>query len=339
MGDTSIEWTRGDDGALGKTWNPIRGCSRVSDGCLNCYAERQAARYSGVDKNGKTQPYRGLARFNANGDPRWTGKVRMVNEHLADPLRWRRPRRVFVNSMSDLFHERLSNEDIAAVFGVMAACPDHTFQCLTKRAERMRDWFKWFAAEGHWRVAFHRHTPPALVRGGWNVYGIVDQQTWPLSNVHLGVSAENQETANERIPYLLQCPAVVRWVSAEPLLGRIRFSYVPGFKAGGAGVEQLRNFWVVAGGESGPGARPCDVEWIRDIVRQCKVASVPVFVKQLGSDIVTSNLAGEIDKWPFLHAVVDEGKVPRIKLRHRKGGDPKEWSEDLRIQEFPRVAA
>ena len=131
MGDkTGISWTD-------TTWNPVRGCSRVSAGCMNCYAETQAARIVRMGK-GKSTAYDGLVKLTAGGEPRWTGVVRLVPEHLADPLRWKKPRRVFVNSMSDLFHESLTNEQIAAVFGVMAAAPQHTFQCLTKRPARMR---------------------------------------------------------------------------------------------------------------------------------------------------------------------------------------------------------
>lgn len=117
-----------------ETWNAVRGCSVVSSACKFCYAARQAARFSG-----KGQPYEGLARMTDAG-PRWTGEVRLVPEHLADPVRWKRPRRIFVNSMSDLFHEKLDDLDIARVFGAMALAQHHTFQILTKRPERMLRW-------------------------------------------------------------------------------------------------------------------------------------------------------------------------------------------------------
>ena len=126
MGQTSIAWTD-------ETWNPLRGCSRISEGCRHCYAETMAARFSGPG-----QPYEGTIR---NG--RWSGNVRIVPEKLGDPLRWTRPRMVFVNSMSDLFHDNVPNEFIAAVFGVIAAAPRHTFQVLTKRPARMLEWFEW----------------------------------------------------------------------------------------------------------------------------------------------------------------------------------------------------
>src|SRR5579885_1145834 len=128
MKKTSIEWTNA-------TWNPIRGCSRVSEGCRNCYAEKVAFRFSGLG-----QPYEGLVRINAAGErkPEWNGEVRLVEEHLRDPLKWKKPQRVFVNSMSDLFHENVPDEWIDKIFAVMALCPQHIFQVLTKRPERMR---------------------------------------------------------------------------------------------------------------------------------------------------------------------------------------------------------
>ncbi|MGW8286400.1 MAG: DUF5131 family protein, partial [Candidatus Deferrimicrobiaceae bacterium] len=134
---TSIEWTKGDDGTKGKAWNPVIGCRRVSDGCSRCYAERMAYR---LEKMGQKQ-YAGLTVLGKSGR-RWTGEVRLVPDKLGEPLRWRKPRRVFVNSMSDLFHEDVPDEYIAAVFGVMAACPQHTFQVLTKRPERAAEWFR-----------------------------------------------------------------------------------------------------------------------------------------------------------------------------------------------------
>ncbi|HEX2677999.1 MAG TPA: DUF5131 family protein, partial [Polyangiales bacterium] len=130
MGETAIEWTD-------TVWNPVRGCARVSPGCESCYAERQAHRFSNPGG-----PYEGLTVLGKHG-PRWSGRARFVPETLDAPLRWRKPRRIFVNSMSDLFHHDITNEQIAAVFGVMAACPQHTFQVLTKRAERLPEWFRW----------------------------------------------------------------------------------------------------------------------------------------------------------------------------------------------------
>ena len=198
--DSKIEWTDA-------TWNPIRGCSRVSEGCRHCYAERVAARFSGPG-----QPYEGLVRISNTLDGRkptgWNGTVRMVAEHLADPLRWKKPRRIFVNSMSDLFHERLTNEQIAAVFGVMAAAGSHTFQVLTKRAARMREWFAWAGDHGASGARSACRASAALYLGALPEPPGAD--TWPLPNVWLGVSAENQAAADERIPDLLATPAAVR---------------------------------------------------------------------------------------------------------------------------------
>lgn len=268
--DSKIEWTDA-------TWNPIRGCSRVSEGCRHCYAERVAARFSGPG-----QPYEGLAvrKLRVVSDDeqttvgRWTGAVRMVPEHLADPLRWRRPRRVFVNSMSDLFHESLTNEQIAAVFGVMAAAAQHTFQVLTKRAARMRAWFEWLlAGEVSPSGKCYAAASGAVDFGTW--WRTVPQK-WPLPHVWLGVSVENQAAADERIPELLATPAAVRWISAEPLLGPVDLA--ASSKNARSLVEDLD--WIVAGCESGPSARPCDVSWLRSLRDQCAAAGVPYFLKQ-----------------------------------------------------------
>lgn len=287
--NTGIEWTDA-------TWNPIRGCSRVSEGCRHCYAERVAARFSGPG-----QPYEGLARVRSRignsgigggtsgAVAQWTGTVRMVAEHLADPLRWKRPRRVFVNSMSDLFHESLTNEQIAAVFGVMAAAPQHTFQVLTKRAKRMREWFAWLlAGEVSQSGKCYAAARGAVDFGAW--WQTVPQK-WPLPHVWLGVSVENQAAADERIPELLATPAAVRWISAEPLIGAVElFAFLKSArrdeclrilesKHDGADVAPGLD-WIVAGCESGPGARPCDVAWLRSLRDQCAAAGVPYFLKQ-----------------------------------------------------------
>jgi protein gp37 len=269
MSNTSIEWTS-------KVWNVTRGCARVSAGCGTgvaggCYAERQAHRFSGPG-----MPYEGLTKMGKHG-PQWTGRCIFVPEKLDEPLHWKKPARIFVNSMSDLFHDDITNEQISTVFSVMADCPQHTFQILTKRPARMLEALEWI--EEH--------------SGGHH-------GNWPLQNVHLGVSCENQETANERIPILLKCPAGVRFVSAEPLLGAIAF----GEKHLGQGSDcpecgwgvlvdeegccatcgeysmWYGLDWVIVGGESGPRRRDCEVEWIHSIVEQCEGVGVPCFVKQ-----------------------------------------------------------
>ena len=254
--ESSIEWTDA-------TWNPIRGCSLVSDGCRNCYAMRQAHRHSGPGK-----PYDGLTQMTPTG-PKWTGGVRTLPEKLTDPLRWQKPRMVFVNSMSDLFHEQVPDDFVAAIFGVMARAHEHTFQVLTKRPERMQQIVRELtpaeaicAAGIVWPQFFKRPL-------GGNEAKAIGRRGWPLPNVWLGVSAEDQKTWDERVPYLLKTPAAVRWVSAEPLLDAI----VP---------VVLAVDWLVVGGESGPGHRPIHASWVRYLRDECAAARVPFWFKQWG---------------------------------------------------------
>lgn len=236
MGDQrngGITWTE-------ETWNPIRGCSKVSAGCANCYAETMAARFSG-----EGQPYAGLIT-----DGHWNGAVCLVLEHLEDPLRWKRPRRVFVNSMSDLFHEELSFQEIASIFAVMAAAPQHTFQVLTKRPGRMRAFFE-----------VHE----------------------PLPNVWLGVSAEDQTTLR-RAWELLKTRAAVRFLSLEPLLGPVDLDELEllckTWRRGATMGTYLD--WVIVGGESGPHARPMHPDWVRTVRDQCAASETPFLFKQWG---------------------------------------------------------
>jgi protein gp37 len=274
--NSAIEWTNA-------SWNPVRGCDKVSAGCKHCYAERVAERWRGI----KGHP------FEQGFD------LRLVPESLDKPLRWKRLRKIFVNSMSDLFHEDIPNEYIAAVWGVMAACPQHTFQVLTKRAARMRDWFAWISSrptqDGHARITEHGvmrlglcTNAPTAMDGPWKVFSRWAAVTgaWPLPNVHVGISAENQECFDERWPYLKDCPAAVRWVSLEPLLGPIDLSRAL-YSAGPDGEPAPRNLeldpgldWAVAGGESGPHFREMDPTWAKDLARQCQEAGVPFFMKQ-----------------------------------------------------------
>ena len=254
------------------TWNPVRGCS--------------------------------------NGRPRWTGKVDLVEKHLEDPLRWKTPRRVFVNSMSDLFHEALLDEAIDRVFAVMAVCPQHTFEVLTKRSERMREWLT-------------RDNIPDMLDVEIHAMGIRSRPEfqWPLPNVWLGVSVEDQATADERIPLLLRTPAALRFVSYEPALGPVnllRYMSVPLAEIDNPGAMLD---WVIVGGESGPGARPFDIPWARNTVAQCKAAGVACFVKQVGSVPMERG-----ERWRY-----------EPKLKDRKGGDWEEWPADLRVREFPKV--
>jgi protein gp37 len=290
-GKTSIEWTRGDDGAEGSTWNPVAGCSVVSPGCHNCYARNIAARFS---KPG--QAYHGLAVMTEHG-PQWTGEMRLVDKHLADPLRWKKPRRVFVNSTSDLFHEGLTDEQIAAVFGVMSAAPRHTFQILTKRAKRAREWNEWIMKRPSGLLGMKY--APKLVCAGFAQdmtamrWTVPEAMTWPLPNVWLGVSVEDQKRADERIPDLLDTPSAVRFVSYEPALGpvdftRIRPSPMPINALTGrwstpladGSTQEPRLHWVICGAESGHGARPFDENWARSTRDACIRAGVAFFYKQ-----------------------------------------------------------
>lgn len=294
VGKTKIEWAT-------DVWNPIRGCSVVSEGCRHCYAMQVAARFSG-----EGQAYEGLAYRNSSG-AHWTGKVRLIEEHLEDPLRWKRPRRIFVNSMSDLFHEGLSNEQIVRVFQVMSKAPQHIFQVLTKRPERMRDFIRLMSVLNE---------------------ACTNQHEWPLKNVWLGVSIEDQKTADERIPLLLQTPAAVRWLSVEPLLGPIDFGNPKEYEtdSGDYSMRLQRGLfgidWAVIGGESGPGARPMDLCWMRSIMEQCSNAGVPVFVKQLGAR-------------PYDPSCAMKDNPGWLGYIDRKGGDINEWPEDLRVREYP----
>jgi len=260
---TGIEWTDA-------TWNPIMGCSRVSEGCRHCYAEGVAARF-GLKKNGaekKPTVYDGLIHI-VNGEPVWTGKI-VETRQLLTPLKWRKPKRIFVNSMSDLFHENVTDEQRDRIFAVMALCPQHTFQVLTKRPAIM-----------------HRYLSDSET--SLRVQDCVDEMTdsyayvEPFPNLWLGVSVENQAAADERIPLLLQTPAAVRFLSCEPLLGPLLIEgalhNLPEFDD----VPQLpRIDWVICGGESGPHARPMHPDWARSLRDQCAAAGVSFFFKQWG---------------------------------------------------------
>lgn len=320
MTTTTIAWTD-------MAWNPLRGCSRVSEGCRNCYAEGIAARFSGAGL-----AYEGLGKFvvlqDGSKDARWTNRVVTVPKKLTDPLHWRRPRRVFVNSMSDLFHPQVPFSFIAAVFGVMAMCQQHTFQVLTKRPEVAADFFAWLTDENPSATLLH-HAVHNGVQANQISRGVLAKSRWPLHNVHLGVSVENQQAANERVPVLLQLPAHVRWVSYEPALEYVDFHaiQIPGSTEGlcfSALVEQHDDRygssrtlldWIVIGGESAHGARPFEVTWIDRLFEQTQDTDCTVFPKQLGAK-------------PTLHG------VPMI-LNDAAGSDPSEWPERLRLQRGP----
>lgn len=336
MNATKIEWTD-------KTWNPTRGCSRVSEGCRNCYAEQIAGRFSGDPMHPQAGTPARMKRFpfsgfvilgNGNNGPHWTGRVELIPEKLDEPLHWRKPARVFVNSMSDLFHEALPDKAIDRVFAVMALCPQHTFQVLTKRPERMLAYCQ--NAAGRLGDAIVRlresrgDTKPVRP-----VPSLPPGATWyPLPWVWLGVSVEDKATADERIPLLLQAPAAVRFVSYEPALESVDFSdFIPGRinphwtgRADENSASEWGIDWLIVGGESGPHARPFDLAWARSAIAQCKAAGVACFCKQLGALPVKECDGAKCGRCQRPH---------KVYLKDRKGGDMAEWPEDLRVREFP----
>jgi len=295
-GSTSIEWTDA-------TWNPIVGCTIVSPGCTNCYAMKWA--HARLDQPHNQFPhYRGTTR-KVNGNAVWTGKVAMAPDHiLTAPLHWKKPKRVFVNSMGDLFHESIPDDWIDRVFAVMALCPRHTFQVLTKRSARLRAYME--PATGIFgRVINQAEKIRDRLRLPAARYDM------DFSNVWLGVSAEDQARADERIPDLLATPAAVRFISAEPLLGPINldpflhdsnceFAAMPADYGSRICIcsepREVHLDWVIAGSESGNGARLPDHRWFRSIKDQCVNADIPFFLKQFadanGRKIHTPQLDG-----------------------------------------------
>jgi len=234
-----------------------------------------AGRFSGIG-----QPYEGLTTKDTHGQSKWNGTIKLVHEHLQDPLRWQRPRMVFVNSMSDLFHESVPDEFIDQVFAVMALAKQHTFQVLTKRPERMRDYFEFhFTRSKCGRIAGDMTGLRDDAAGTGDVR--VSNMQFPLANVWMGVTVENQEAADERIPLLLQTPAAVRWVSMEPLLEAVTIFSLDGPIDVPGGMQSPID-WVVVGGESGANARPMHPAWPRSLRDQCAEAGVPFLFKQWG---------------------------------------------------------
>lgn len=299
MAETTIEWTE-------RTWNPIVGCSLQSPGCKRCYAMKMAGRLEAMG----VPYYQGTTQKTANGFV-WTGRIAANDNALMEPLRRRSPTMWFVNSMSDLFHEDVSEQAIDRIFVVMALNPQHTFQVLTKRADRMRAYvegFNWERAIENCRDAsgssmILKHSIAELRR----LFGLADRfsydrdlSAWPLPNVWKGVSVEDQKRANERVPDLLATPAAIRWLSCEPLLGPVDLRNIPvaegvtldamtGWHTGYAHrpVQKLPDAtnsldWVVVGGESGPDARPMHPAWARSIREQCSFL-VAFFFKQWGN--------------------------------------------------------
>ncbi|WKV08178.1 phage Gp37/Gp68 family protein [Thermoanaerobacterium thermosaccharolyticum] len=313
MNKTKIEWTD-------TVWNPVTGCTPISEGCQNCYANRIANRLKGRCGYPADEPF----------------KVTLHPERLNEPLQWRKPQRIFVCSMGDLFHEDVHPYDIMRIFNVMAKAKHHTFLVLTKRPERMLEVYK------RLRPGNTIPGPYFSITGkgeGWAGY----PPTLP-DNIWLGVTAENQQRADERIPILLQIPAAVHFVSVEPMLGPVKidhyfpeYDYRPTYKYWQAAFPEQGNKpilvcpgidWVICGGESGLGARPMHPDWARDLRDQCQKARIPFFFKSWG----------EYKPLPFrstgdgLHTLQEypECKYDFVKVGKKTAGrvlDGKTWNE------------
>jgi protein gp37 len=293
---SKIEWTE-------KTWNPSTGCDRISTGCDNCYALTLAKRLKGM----------GQVKYQNDGDPRTSGPGFALTVHpdaLDEPLRWRKPTKVFVNSMSDLFHARVPRDFLAEVFAIMALAPQHEFQVLTKRPERAA------------RILGHREFRAAvqyaaLKRAGYAAPWLVEPW-WPLRNVWMGTSIESGAYVR-RADALRAIPAAVRFISAEPLLGQL------------PSLNLSEIDWLILGGESGPGARPLDLGWLRELIAMAGDSGTAVFVKQIGSVWARQTSQILVDG-PFVSAI--DAPVSAVDT---KGGKWEFWPDDLRIRQYPRV--
>lgn len=338
MADTTpIEWTDA-------TWNIVTGCSVVSPGCTNCYAMRLAGTRL------QHHPSRAGLTVDSKAGPVWNGQVRFNAEWLTQPLRWTRPRMIFVAAHGDLFHDGVTDDQLDQIFAVMALCPRHVFQILTKRPERMRAYLT--GLSDCWRarlaVANDPGSLPISMADVGRALGIgakfsYDPPTpaWPLPNVWLGVSVEDQTRADERIPILLDTPAAVRWISAEPLLGPVDLGAVraarlapedaddvwtfdalavgdyysnhlpSGLTEGGDGPDRAHRLdWVVIGGESGPGVRPMHPDWARQLRDQCAAAGVPFLFKQWGAWAPRDEWRPGVNAPAMVAVAADGGRVP-----------------------------
>lgn len=291
--NTNISWTDA-------TWSPVTGCTPVSEGCANCYAARYAKRHLGDFAPG---PWQVISAKDKYRELRMFSEVRCHPDRLEVPLHWKTPRRIFVCSMGDLFHEQVSAQFQEQVFRTMISAPQHTFQILTKRPEVML-----------------RRVPIIMNR----ILGFPESWTMP-KNIWLGVTAENQARADERIPLLLKTPAAVRFVSIEPMLGPINLfgdgSDAQDWTCNGPDCKQACINWIICGGESGPGARPMKIEWARSLREQCQAAGVPFHLKQLGewvSSGIKPDRAGTEQLGDFCFAA-DIGKLYATKLQKQPG--------------------
>jgi len=310
-------------GYKGETWNPIIGCSKVSDGCKNCYAERMAGRLAHMPG---AYEYSNVVSSNPT---KWNGKTQLVQSAIDKPLRWKKPRVIFVCSMGDLFHEDTSFQDIDKVFTIMACNPQHIFIVLTKRAKRMAEYYNSPVTRANIYYLILKSK-----NSGYAVTDPLDKDGWPLKNVWLGVTAENQETANDRLLHLIKTPAALKFISVEPIVGPVdltaikeevlltkqdylKFKFLTGKKFEGPKID-----WVICGGESGPGARPMHPDWVRSLRDQCQEAGVPFFFKQWG-EFVSQHQGPKVnqlskDKWFSVSTEGDYG--PLYETSYMKDG-------------------
>jgi protein gp37 len=286
--NTKIEWANA-------TVNYVNGCSVISAGCTNCYAMRLAGTRL------KHHPSRAGLTQDSKAGPVWTGEVRANEKALMEPLAWKRPRRIFWNAHGDLFHHNVPDAWIDRQFAVMALTPQHTHMVLTKRPERMREYMSGLGGNvsDALRLAWRKN---AIADAAFDLRGSSGKDgerrfppqhwpAWPLPNVWQGTSVEDQRAADERIPDLLATPAAVRFLSCEPLLGPVDLRAGLGLMGAPGDVD-----WVIAGGESGPGARPMHPDWARSLRDQCAAAGVAFHFKQWGE---WAALAGPDGFWPF----------------------------------------
>ena len=309
---TNIEWTD-------ETWNPIVGCSKVSPGCDNCYAV-------GTVHRGLAEQHRGLT-VRAEGATDWTGEVRVVESMMDRPLRWTKPRRIFVDSLSDLFHPDVSDETIARIFAVMALAPQHTFQVLTKRPQRMADMLSTML---FWKVVASHCADDQTASLSWP-YRTAIANHQGLPNVWLGVSIESDRYAF-RADHLRRTPAAVRWISAEPLLGPLPSLDLTGID------------WLVVGGESGPKARPMHPQWVRDLRDECTDICCPECGETWPYDdaeIPCSHCRGSGAEDPTAFLFKQGGSVLAKEwgCTDSKGGKLDEIPAEFQIREYPGGAS
>lgn len=286
-------------------------CEQISPGCHNCYS---------LTNNGRCLPNNGTG-LPFDKRSRELVDIFVDEKILMQPLHWKAPKKIFVENQSDLFGEWVPFEMVDKVFAVMALTPWHTYQVLTKRADRMLEYLT-----GHTGVKvtwsdgseINRHGLVFIAMGEFTASS--RPVVWPLPNVWLGVSAEDQKRWDERVEILGRIPAAIRFVSYEPAIGHID----PGnaFDDPPDGSQYSKIDWVIVGGESGPGARPFNLRWAQEVVQRCKAAGAYCFVKQVGAK-------------PFHETFYDEPIDTYPRLKSRKGGDMEEWPEDLRVRQFP----